>query len=129
LTIADSDVLIDSLRGSGKASARVALELQQRSLATTVISVFELLTGARTTRERDKVERLLGAIAVLPLDEPASREAARVGRELKAQGATIGPADLLIAGICLARSGVLLTRNRAHFDHVPGLRLGDLSRE
>jgi predicted nucleic acid-binding protein len=35
-------------------------------------------------------------------------------------------ADSLIAGIVVAHSGVLLTRNRRHFERVPGLSLGRL---
>jgi tRNA(fMet)-specific endonuclease VapC len=35
-------------------------------------------------------------------------------------------ADCLIAGIALAEDEALLTRNRRHFERVPGLRLVDL---
>jgi predicted nucleic acid-binding protein len=35
-------------------------------------------------------------------------------------------ADSLIAGIVLAARGILLTRNRRHFERVPGLSLGRL---
>lgn len=38
----------------------------------------------------------------------------------------IGTADYLIAGIVLANRGILLTRNRDHFERVPGLTLGTL---
>jgi predicted nucleic acid-binding protein len=44
-------------------------------------------------------------------------------RALAAQGLPIGMADYMIAGICVARSAALLTRNRAHFERVPGLAL------
>jgi predicted nucleic acid-binding protein len=33
-------------------------------------------------------------------------------------------ADYLIAGVCLAHSAILLTRNRKEFGRVPGLVLG-----
>jgi predicted nucleic acid-binding protein len=126
MIIADSDVLIDGLRGNGESVKRVAVEIERGSLATTVISVFELLAGAKTDQEREKVERLLGALAILPLDDGAAREAAQVRHELGRLGRTIGTADLLIAGICIAHSGILLTRNRAHFDGIPRLTLGEL---
>jgi predicted nucleic acid-binding protein len=36
----------------------------------------------------------------------------------------------MIAGTCLAHSAILLTRNRRHFERVPGLALGrDSARE
>jgi len=48
LTIADTDVLIDYLRGRNPAADRVAAELDRDSLYTTVITRFELMAGART---------------------------------------------------------------------------------
>lgn len=49
--------------------------------------------------------------------------AAGVRRELERIGAPIGMADSLIAAIVLERGGVLITRNRSHFERVPDLRL------
>jgi len=37
-------------------------------------------------------------------------------------------ADYLMAGICLAWEAVLLTRNRAQFERIPGLTLAELER-
>lgn len=126
MIVADSDVLIDALRGREPAKSRIALELGSRSLATTSISVFELRSGAKTPQELAKVEILLAPLVVLPLDDEAARAAAEVRQKLEAAGRTIGAADYLIAGICLVRSAILLTRNRAHFERVPGLALGHL---
>ena len=123
MIFADSDVLIDSLRGRQPMKDRIALEIGTGQLATTVINLFELLAGAKSDAERGKVERLLGALTIVPLDEAAAREAARIRRELEAAGQTIGMADSLIAGICLVNSGALMTRNRHHFARVEGLVL------
>ncbi len=124
--IADSDVLIDSLRGGKGTRGRIDLELQTGSLATTAISVFELLSGARTPIQVQKVEQLLAALRILPLDDEAGRKAAAIRRELEAGGQGLAMADSLIAGICLSRNAILLTRNRAHFERVHGLSLGRL---
>jgi predicted nucleic acid-binding protein len=35
-------------------------------------------------------------------------------------------ADSLIAGIVVVHRGILLTRNRRHFERVPGLSLGQM---
>jgi tRNA(fMet)-specific endonuclease VapC len=127
MIVADSDVLIDSLRGRKPAVERVALELKMGALATTVVNAFELLSGAKTDPERSKVEKLLAALTILPLDEGAARRSSEVRRHLESTGEGIGMADCLIAGICLERSAILLTRNRDHFGRVPGLTLGQLS--
>lgn len=127
MIVADSDVLVDALRGQRAARGRIELELKAGALATTAISAFELLSGARSEAERKKVESLLAAMPVLPLDEQAANRAAEVRRGLEGRGAKIGMADYLIAGICLSRQCILLTRNLEHFERVPGLTLGRLS--
>ena len=126
MIVADSDVLIDGLRGRDPVAGRVALELETGSLATTVVSAFELLSGARTPRELDKVQTLLAALTILPLDERAARTAGRLRREFESSGRGIGTADYLIAGICLERSAILLTGNQDHFGRIDGLTLGRL---
>ena len=59
----------------------------------------------------------------LPLDERAADAAAEIRRTLERSGHPIGMADGLIAGIVVSNEGALLTRNRQHFERVPGLRL------
>jgi len=124
--VADSDVLIDYLRGRDPAASRVALELDLGQLRTTVISRFELLAGARGQRHELATRDLLAAIPALALGTDAADRAADLHRSLAASGAGIAMADCLIAGIVLTVDGILLTRNRRHFDRVPGLRLGNL---
>lgn len=127
MIVADTDVLIDFLQGVSPGADRVALELQHGRLATTAVSRFELLAGARTGRQRRLVRDLLSALATLPLDSDAADRAAEVRRRLEDTGTGIGMGDSLIAGTVLARDGVLLTRNRRHFERVRGLSLGSLS--
>ena len=124
MIVADSDILIDGLRGREPAAGRVALELRTGALATTVVNAFELLSGAKTDQERKKVETLLAALTILPVNERAARAAAGVRRELESKGQGIGMADYLIAGVCLERSAILLSRNQDHFKRVPNLTLG-----
>jgi tRNA(fMet)-specific endonuclease VapC len=126
MMVADTGVLIDFLDGRAPVAARIALELQHGQLRTTVITRFELLGGARTARQQEVVGTLLGALPCLPLDEPAADRAAEIRRALEGDGAGIGMADSLIAGIVVTHRGVLLTRNRRHFARVPGLALGRL---
>lgn len=127
MIVADSDVLIDALRGHAPVAERIALELGSGALATTAVTAFELWSGAQSPRALSQVRTLLSALTVLPLDREAADRAAEVRRDLEASGTPIGMADYLIAGICLTRSAILLTRNRAHFERVTGLNLGRIS--
>jgi tRNA(fMet)-specific endonuclease VapC len=126
MIVADSDVLIDFLRGREPGHQRIQLELRTGRLATTSINAFELLSGAAATKEHTKVSTLLNAVKVLPLEERAADLAAGVRRNLEAGGNGIGMADYLIAGVCLAHNATLLTRNRDHFSRVPDLQIGGL---
>lgn len=127
MIVADTDVLIDFLAGHEPSAARVALELEQGSLHTTAITRFELLAGARAERQRKSVLKLLAAVSTLPLDAAAADRGAAVRRDVEKKGSAIGMADSLIAGIVLEAGGILLTRNRAHFERVEGLALGRLA--
>ena len=121
MIIADSDVLIDALRGRPSARARIAEALAAGTLATTAVTAFELRSGADSDRARAAIGLLLAPLEILPFDQAAAGAAARIRRELESSGQPIGMADYMIAGICLVRSAALLTRNRAHFGRVSGL--------
>jgi len=126
MRVIDTDVLIDALHSRGTVGAQLATAIERGTAATTVVSAFELLAGAKSSSHRNRVEKLLGALAVLPLDEAAGRRAADVRRELENEGVPIGMADCLIAGVCLSASLPLVTRNREHFGRVRGLVLDTL---
>jgi predicted nucleic acid-binding protein len=124
--VADTDVLIDALRGREPARTRVAEALAAGQLATTTISAFELRSSADTDHARAMVEQLLSPLAILPFDDEAAAQAVRARRALDAPGSPIGIANCMIAGICLARSASLVTRDRALYGRVAGLVLADL---
>ena len=123
MTVADTDVLIDFMRGRGELAGIVADELQRGTLQTTVVTRFELLAGARTPGQLESLQQLLGAVPALSLDSAAADRAAVVRRALELRGEPIGMGDSLIAGIVLQHGGTLLTRNRRHFERVEGLRV------
>lgn len=126
MMVADTDVLIDFLEGRSPAAERIALELDRGQLRTTVITRLELLAGAKTPRQLKLVGELLTALPCLLLDEPGADAAAEIRRTLERDGTGIGMADSLIAGIVVLHRGILLTRNRRHFERVPGLSLGQM---
>lgn len=123
MIVADSDVLIDALRGHEPVTERISRELDAGGLATTAVTAFELSSGAHSDRALAQVRTLLRGLSILPLDQEAGARAAAVRRDLERAGMPIGMADYLIAGICLTRSATLLTRNREHFERVEGLGL------
>jgi len=123
MIVADTDVLIDFLRGRGEGARRVAIELETRSFGTTAITAFELRSGARTVQHRTRVDTLLDAMTILPFGPEEARTAAEIRQQIESQGQAIGMADYMIAGVCIATDSVLLTRNRKHFERVKNLKL------
>jgi len=121
--VADTDVLIDFLRDRGDEAKRIELELKTGGLCTTAVSAFELWVGAKSPKEKTAVGTLLNALTIIPLDATSSALAADVFRDLESKGITIGMADSLIAGICLHRSAIFITRNKKHFKRVPNLKI------
>jgi len=86
MIVADSDVLIDFLAGSGEGADAVARELRQGDLHTTAVTCFDLLSGARSTRQMPAVAKLLAALPAVPVDEAAACAAGEVRRTLEASG-------------------------------------------
>ena len=86
MIIADSDVLIDFLRGRGEGARRVAIELETRSLGTTAITAFEIRSGARTARQKKSVDTLLEALAILPFGPEEARIAVEIRQQVESQG-------------------------------------------
>lgn len=114
---------MDLLRGDEQAiSAQQAISDR---LAITWVSAAELHYGAakssRGIRERALVDRFL---ATLPSLGPNRSSAVFFG-ELKAQlereGQRLADADLFVAAACLSHGATLVTRNKRHFDRIPGL--------
>ncbi len=105
----------------------------QDDIATTAVTVAELLTGARRLppgRRRDEllvgIERVLGAFpaSVLPYDEAAARRYAEMQESRRSAGAPLSVEDGMIAAICSSRSLALATRNTKDFEGL-GVRLID----
>ncbi len=110
--------LIDFLTGVQPVSSQISGYIEAEQLQTTGVTCFELLSGTGENKRGRAVRQLLDALVVLPLDTAASRQAAHVRRQLEQIGQ-----DSLIAGIALAHSLPLFTRNRAHFERVEKLEL------
>jgi tRNA(fMet)-specific endonuclease VapC len=122
----DTDVLIDLER-----SDSVEPLLGEEARAISVITVSELLhgvlraSGGTRTRRRAFVEHVLAGLEAIPITEPVARVHSEVWAELAARGELIGAHDLWIAATALAHDLGVATRNAAHFQRVPGLRVVD----
>jgi tRNA(fMet)-specific endonuclease VapC len=124
----DTDALSHLLRGTDRGGlvAKIAAVPPDRRFLSAV-ALGELLYGLeRRGLEalRRRLEReFLARIEVLPFDEAAAREYARVRVELERARMPLAEADLQIAAIALSRGLRLLTGNGKHFRRIEGLEL------
>ena len=125
LVVVDTDLLVDFLRGKGAGVALVRTLLVEHRLRLTAVTGFELRVGTDFLTRRDEILRLFRS-RTLPLDMASALRGGEVAAALRALGQGIGFADSLQAGICLRHDLPLATRNRKHFDRIPGLPLADI---
>lgn len=123
--VADTDLLIDFLRGRGAGARLVRTLLTERRLRLTAVTGFELRVGADFLQRREDIMRLFRSRTVA-VDLASALRGGEVAVYLREQGQDIGFADCLQAGICLRHGLPLATRNRRHFERVDGLRLLDI---
>lgn len=124
----DTNILSDLIRNpQGRVAGRIAA-VGEAAVFTSIVVASELRFGAAKRQSPALIERvdtILDAIEVLPLDAPADRHYAGLRAALESQGTPIGPNDLLIAAHTLSQAAVLVTANRSEFARVPGLIVED----
>jgi tRNA(fMet)-specific endonuclease VapC len=125
-TVIDTDLLIDLLRNQKQTAAFIlGLEHKNTALATTAINIFELHHGAHKSQESEKnlqaINVLASRLSILPLTARAAKKAGHIYATLEQQGQPIGLRDTFIAAIALTRECSIATRNRQHFNRIPGL--------
>lgn len=121
----DTNIVSDLVRRPGGAVAQRIARVGEHGVCTSIVVAAELRYGAARSgspRLSDRVEQVLSALEVLPLEAPADRHYAVIRDHLARQGTPIGPNDLLIAAQALALDLVVVTANEGEFTRVPGLR-------
>jgi predicted nucleic acid-binding protein len=122
MIVLDTNVLSEPLRPQPEAGV-ISWLRQVKDTSVTVVSVAEMLVGARTMPQGERREGLLRAIEqvlvasshVLPYDEKAAREYARMQEDRRAAGRPLSVEDGMIAAICATQSATLATRNVRDF--------------
>ncbi len=122
----DTNICIYSLnRRPSEVLERLRAEGQE-AVAVSVITMLELRQGAEKSRNPEKthgkLDLFLGPLKILPFDEKAALEGARIRAHLERQGNRIGDLDSLIAAHAFSLNLVMVTNNLREFSRVPGLR-------
>jgi len=123
------DLMKESKRGRrGPASLKLQdLTDSGESLRIAIFTLAELFVGVakgtRPRQERMAIEQCVALFEVLPFGRNTAEIFGSIVGELEKQGQKISDIDALIASVALEHSEVLVTRNRKHFDRIPGLHV------
>lgn len=122
----DTNILIYTIKRKPEIVRR-HFEAHDGEMCASSITAMELLYGAHKSQEvrrnLDVIEALLDRIDVMDFDLVAAEHAGQIRAELVANGAPIGPFDVMIAGHARSRGLCLVTNNEREFSRVRGLRL------
>jgi len=90
---------------------------------------FGVMNSRRPLKNRDKLETFLQQFGSFPFDDAAALLYGEIRAKLSQVGRVIGPYDLQIAAIALAKGLILVTHNTEEFSRVDGLKLEDWEAE
>lgn len=123
----DTSFILDLLKKRPETISKLSLFMGEE-IASTEINYFEVLYGVfkrkdLSKNELESVQNMFNSIMVLPLESRSAYKSAEIAGELSKKGLTIGANDALIAGICKANNGTILTKNIKHFSRINGLKI------
>ncbi len=124
----DTNALSELVRNPHGTLAQKLNVLEPDSVCTSIVAACELRFGAQRKGSApltQRVEQLLQALTVLPLDTAADEHYADIRATLERSGTPIGSHDLFIAAHARSRGMTLLTRNLRELQRVPGLTVED----
>jgi tRNA(fMet)-specific endonuclease VapC len=122
----DTNILSDLVRNPGGVVATRISSVGEDSVCTSIVVAAELRYGAlksTSAKLSERIDLILSALEILPLELPADREYAALRHHLTRQGTPIGPNDLMIAAHALAHNHTVVTGNVREFSRVPGLKV------
>ncbi|MFN7921029.1 MAG: type II toxin-antitoxin system VapC family toxin [Bryobacteraceae bacterium] len=124
--IFDTDVLIWAFRGNSAAARAINLE---RDRSMSVVTLMELLQGARSKLEAQQIQKSLRQLGfrTLHLSQPIGTTATAMV-QMYSLSHGIQVTDALIAATALEVGETLCTGNIKHFRVVPGLELAAFKR-
>jgi tRNA(fMet)-specific endonuclease VapC len=122
----DTNVLSHLVRQpQGPVAMRIA-DVGQDNVLTSIIVACELRCGAAKRGSRRltrRIEAILGAITILPVEAGTDRHYAAIRTTLERKGTPIGANDMLIAAQARAIEAICVTDNVAEFKRVPALKV------
>lgn len=120
----DTNIISDLVRNPAGPATQRLLAVGDENVCTSIIVASELRYGCAkkgSANLQERVEEVLAAIPVLPLEAPADVEYGAIRAELERRGQPIGHNDLLIAAHACVLGTTLVTANIGEFSRIETL--------
>ena len=124
--ILDTSVLVSAERGAADLEQAIG---DQDDVAVSAVTVAELELGVllgdarRRKARRSYVDRVLGAVHVIPYDQKIALRHALLMEHVRGEGRPRGAHDLIIAATAAATGRRLVSRDRRAFTDLPDVDL------
>ena len=122
----DTNIISELVRNpQGPVAAKIRA-VGEAKVCTSIIVAAEMRFGVirkSSPRLTMQVDKVLGALDVMPFEEPAEIAYGELRHQLETAGTPIGANDMLIAAHAMAQGLTVVTDNVREFRRVEGLRV------
>ena len=123
----DTNTCIYILKRRPKEVLEKFVKIRRDQFCLSIVTYAELKYGAERSLSKkmnlEIIEEFAARLNVLPWDEDAANQYAKIRYYLEKKGNPIGNMDLMIASHALSRGFRLVTNNQKEFNRVPGLKV------
>jgi tRNA(fMet)-specific endonuclease VapC len=127
--LADTSVIIEFLRKAHKENAWLWKLKETSTCFISSITLFELLSGAKTDKHVEDIHKITKWIETIEFDDEIATLAASIFRNLKQQNQLIDYRDIFIAATAKYHNLKLATLNMNHFKRIENLILLDFEQD
>ena len=121
IILADTTVWIHFLRGSGiQFQERLVPLIMADRLATTPLIILEILVGAKSGKDYDKLSKDMAALRCFDVSAKLWQRAGKLGYTLRHNGLSVPLTDTLIAAAALENNAILLHDDR-HYEMIASI--------
>ncbi|MBU0628378.1 MAG: type II toxin-antitoxin system VapC family toxin [Nanoarchaeota archaeon] len=122
----DTDIIIDFLNNDSSITKEIEKKANQPMFISS-LTLCELYRGAflstNPEEEQKNIFNLIASTEFLSLDKEACRIFGKNNAYLSKIGKMTQEVDLMISSIAISKELTLVTRNKKHFENIPGLKM------
>ncbi len=110
MTMYDTNIMVDYLRGKEGAKELIEKSRDERGVAISAISAYELLDGVKANEE-ESLETLFERVKIYAMDLKSARIAGELHMKLKKEGSELSVADMFIIATAKANDETFVTQD------------------